>query len=82
MLTPIRSLTLLHGLKLSNFATNLAPAPSVTRFSCTSGVLPTNWVTSLAILIPIFSYHSAPAGVETICIGRCHPQVNSPIPIK
>src|SRR5215469_10705965 len=51
MLTPIRSLTLAQGLKLSSFATTVAPTPSVTLFRRTSGVLPMRSVMSLAIFM-------------------------------
>src|SRR5207302_6567063 len=37
---PMRSLTLPSGLKYSSFATTVPTAPSVTRFSRTSGVFP------------------------------------------
>src|SRR5450755_89688 len=51
MLTPIRSFTLAHGLKLSSLATIKAATPLVTRFRRTSGVLPISSVTSLAIFM-------------------------------
>src|SRR5215469_12684119 len=51
MLTPIRSLTLAQGLKLSSFATTVAPTPFVTLFRRTSGVLPMRSVMSLAIFM-------------------------------
>src|SRR5215469_1159020 len=46
----MRSFTLEHGLKLSSFASTLAPA-GTTLFNRTSGVLPMSSVTSLAIFI-------------------------------
>lgn len=51
MATPIRSFTLLAGLKNSSLATMSATAPSVTRRSRTSGVRPMSWVMSSAMLI-------------------------------
>ena len=51
MLTPMRSFTLLQGLKLSSLAATVARAPLVTLFRRTSGVCPINSVTSLAIFI-------------------------------
>src|SRR6516164_4540921 len=51
MLTPMRSLTLAQGLKLSSLASTVAFAPAVTLFSRTSGVWPISSVTSLAIFI-------------------------------
>jgi hypothetical protein len=53
--TPMRSLTLFPGLKNSSLATTSATAPSVTRFSRTSGVLPINSVTFSAMLIYLLS---------------------------
>ena len=47
--TPMRSLTELAGLKNSSLASTVAPAPSVTRFRRTRGVLPMSSVTSEAI---------------------------------
>ncbi len=49
--TPMRSFTLLAGLKNSSLATTCAVAPSVTRRSRTSGVFPISSVTSAAIRI-------------------------------
>ena len=49
MLTPMRSLTLLLGLKLSSLAATVARQPVVTLFSWTSGVCPINSVMSRAI---------------------------------
>src|SRR6516164_8736127 len=51
MLTPMRSLTLAHGSKLSSLAATVATQPAVTLFSRTSGVCPISSVTSLAIFI-------------------------------
>ena len=51
MATPMRSFTLFAGLKNSSLATTSAAAPSVTRFSRTSGVFPISCVTSSAMLI-------------------------------
>src|SRR5271167_3336333 len=51
MLTPMRSFTLAQGFWLSSFATTSAAQPSVTLLRRTSGVLPINSVTSLAIFI-------------------------------
>src|ERR1700683_33525 len=54
MLTPMRSFTLAHGFWLSSFATTSATHPAVTLLSRTSGVLPINSVTSLAIFMVSF----------------------------
>jgi hypothetical protein len=51
----MRSFTLAQGFWLSSFATTSAAHPSVTLLSRTSGVLPINSVTSLAIFIVGFS---------------------------
>ena len=51
MLTPMRSLTLAQGLKLSSLATTVAPTPAVTLLRRTSGVCPISSVTSLAIFM-------------------------------
>src|SRR5579859_6670585 len=48
MLTAMRSLTLYPGWNASSFASTVAFAPSVTRFSRTSGVRPINSVASFA----------------------------------
>ena len=60
--TPRRSLTLAAGLKDSKLGDNVAPTPSVTRFSRTSGVLPTSSVMLSAIVTT-----SIPADVEVNC---------------
>ena len=60
----MRSFTLFAGLKNSSLATTSAPAPSVTRFSRTSGVPPTSCVTSSAMLMKL-----PPGGVGTGPIG-------------
>ncbi len=49
MASPMRSLTLLAGLRLSSFATMRAGTPAVTRWSSTRGVRPISSVTFLAI---------------------------------
>src|SRR5690606_19860737 len=48
MLTPMRSLTLDAGLKNSNLARTVAPAPSTTRLRRTSGVFPIRSIMLLA----------------------------------
>src|ERR1700710_2369004 len=55
MATPMRSFTLPAGLKNSSLATTSATAPSVTRRSRTSGVLPISWVMFSAMLICLLS---------------------------
>src|SRR5882757_3807604 len=51
MLKPMRSFTLLAGLKNSSLAATCAWQPSVTRFKKTRGVLPISSVTSRAIFM-------------------------------
>ncbi|CCI12245.1 hypothetical protein MICAE_1200009 [Microcystis aeruginosa PCC 9806] len=65
----MRSLTEAAGFILSSFTTMRAFTPSATgiRFSWTRGVLPTNWVMSLAIgIIPLALYLLAT--FDYICI--------------
>ena len=51
MARPMRSFTLLAGLRLSSLTTTVAGAPSVTRFSWTRGVLPIRSVIFFAMFI-------------------------------
>src|ERR1700721_1222504 len=60
--TPSRSFTLLPGLKDSSLATTSAPAPSVTRFNRTRGVLPISCVMFSAMVT-----NAIPANVEVDC---------------
>src|ERR1700733_11243776 len=60
--TPSRSFTLAAGLKDSSLATTSAPAPSVTRFNRTRGVLPISCVMFSAMLTV-----AIPANVDVDC---------------
>ena len=68
MATPMRSLTLPAGLKLSSFATTSAPAPSVIRRSRTSGVFPISWVMSSATFMALSSANVCHGRLAWLCL--------------
>src|SRR5690242_10806091 len=66
-LTPIRSFTLEHGLKLSSFASTVALLPFTTLLSCTSGVRPISSVTSFATFITLNLLQNG----SMLCVPSC-----------